>query len=283
MSTAATGVPATLILCDYLMYYPGVNMNNNNLQTFINSNTVTGSSNSGLLLSYANDFSNYTQVRFSNSGGVLPTGLSPSTDYWLVRASSTTSRVATTLANAIAGSTISYTDAGTGTHTMTVQIPRYTTGEGVRAFLTVRATTGATGHNLSYVYLDSTGVSSSSPVTVACTASAIVPHITHSGVAANNYTPFVPLASGDTGIRSLTSAQLSASSGTASTAAFVLVRPLAQVTISVTGLMTEKDLLNQIPSLPQIKDKACLGFILVAGASVAASTTFYGNLEAVWG
>lgn len=283
-SVAATGVPATLILCDYLMAYPGINMNTLSAQTLINSNTFTASSSSGLLLTFTNDFTTYTQVRFTNSGGALPTGLSAGTDYYLIRVSATTARVATSLANAVAGTAIAYTDAGTGTHTMTVQIPRYTTGAGVRAFLTVRSTTGASAHNLAYSYTDQDGnAGATNPVTVACTASAIVPHITHAGIAANNYTPFLPLASGDSGMRSFQSVTLSAASGSASTAALVLVRPLGQITISVAGLMTEKDFLNQIPSLPRIYDGACLGFVLLPGAAVAASTTFAGSLEFVWG
>ena len=161
---------------------------------------------------------------------------------------------------------------------------RYTNGVGLRAFLAVRATTGATAHNLSMSYTNQAGTSGRTlPVTVACTASAIVPHITHSGTAANNYGPFLPLAQGDTGIRSVQSVQLSAASGTASTSALVIVKPLAQITIGVAALMTEKDLLNQIPSMPQIKDGACLGWLLGAGAATAASTTFAGQTEFVWG
>ena len=47
--------------------------------------------------------------------------------------------------------------------------------------------------------------------------------------------------------------------------------------------MTEKDLLNQIPSLPQVKDGACLVWLWGAGAATAASTTFAGGLEFVHG
>lgn len=284
LSTAATGVPATLLICDYLMAYPGINMNTLSAQTLINSNTVTASSSSGLLLTYTNDFTTYTQVRFTNSGGALPTGLTAGTDYFLIRVSATTARVATSLANAIAGIAIAYTDAGTGTHTMTVQIPRYTDGKGVRAFLTARATTGASAHNIAYSYTDQDGnAGATNPVTVAATASAIVPHIVHSGVAANNYTPFLPLASGDNGMRSVQSVTLSAASGSASTAALVLVRPLAEITISVTGLMTAVDYVNTLPSFPKIFDGACLSFILMPGAAVAASTTFAGSIEFAWG
>lgn len=283
LTTAATGVPATLYLCDWLMAYPGINMNTLSAQTLINANTFTASSSSGLLLTYTNDFTTFTQVRFTTSG-TLPTGLSLLTDYWLVRVSATTARVATSLANAVAGTVVAFTDAGTGTHTMTVQIPRYTDGAGVRAFLEVRATTGATAHNLSYSYTNQAGTAGRvNPVTVACTASAIVPHITHAGVAANNYAPFLPLASGDSGIRSFQTATLSAASGTASTAALVLVKQIAKISLGVASLSVEKELLNQIPSLPRIRDGACLGLILIPGAATAASTTFTGSLTTVWG
>jgi hypothetical protein len=77
--------------------------------------------------------------------------------------------------------------------------------------------------------------------------------------------------------------QLSAASGTASTAVLTLVRPLTQITLSVAGLMTEKDLLNQIPSLPRIIDGACLGFLWGAGAATGGLSTFAGSVEFVWG
>ena len=161
---------------------------------------------------------------------------------------------------------------------------RYTDGAGCRLFLTARATTGATAHNLAVSYTNSANTAGRTlPVTVACTASAIVPHIVHSGVAANNYGPFLPLASGDLGVKSVQTVTLSAASGTASTAALVLARPLAQIPLSIASLMTEKDFWNQLPSAPQIKDGACLGFILGAGAAVAAATTFSGSMDTVWG
>jgi hypothetical protein len=63
----------------------------------------------------------------------------------------------------------------------------------------------------------------------------------------------------------------------------VLAKPLASITLSVAGLMTEKDLLNQIPSLPVIKDGACLTWLWGAGAATATATTFAGGIELVWG
>jgi hypothetical protein len=64
-------------------------------RVLINSNTFTASSSSGRLLTYTNDFNTFTKVRVENSGGALPTGLAINTDYWLVRVSATTARIAT--------------------------------------------------------------------------------------------------------------------------------------------------------------------------------------------
>jgi hypothetical protein len=160
---------------------------------------------------------------------------------------------------------------------------RYTDGVGCRLFLSARATTGATAHNLAVSYTNNTNAAGRTlPVTVSCTTSAIVPHIVHSGTAANNYGPFLPMASGDLGVKSVQTVTLSAAS-LAGTAALVLARPIAQIPLSITSLMTEKDFWNQLPSAPQIRDGACLGFILGAGAAVGASTTFVGTNETVWG
>jgi hypothetical protein len=160
---------------------------------------------------------------------------------------------------------------------------RYTNGVGVRAYLVVTATTGATAHNLSMSYTNTSGTAGRAlPVTVACTASAIVPHITHSGTAANNYGAFLPLASGDTGIQSVQSVTLSAASG-AGTAALVLARPLLTLPLTTVSIAAERDLINQLPSLPRVYDGACLTWLYFAGAATAASTNFYGSVEMAWG
>jgi len=60
-----------------------------------------------------------SRIRFSNSGGALPTGLVAGTIYWAINASSTTIKVATTYALAIAGTNkTDISTQGTGTHTI---------------------------------------------------------------------------------------------------------------------------------------------------------------------
>jgi hypothetical protein len=160
---------------------------------------------------------------------------------------------------------------------------RYTNGVGVRPYLVVTATSGATAHNIALSYTNNAGTSGRAlPVTVSATASAIAPHITHSGTAANNYGPFLPLAGGDLGVQSVQTITLSAASG-AGTAALVLARPILQLPITTVSILSERDLVNQLPSMPRIMDGACLTWLYFAGAATAANTNFYGHLESAWG
>lgn len=167
-------------------------------------------------------------------------------------------------------------------------LTRYTTGAGLRSWLRVDATVGATAHNLDSgvgtgtEYVDQDNNTAVHPGTVSFTASAITPHISHSGTAANNYGPFLPLAAGDYGVRKYNYFKLSAASGTASTATLCVGKPLCAIPLTTVSVMSERDLMNQLPSLPQVQDGACIVPLLYAGAAVAASTNFYGSVETGW-
>lgn len=167
-------------------------------------------------------------------------------------------------------------------------LTRYTNGEGLRSYVVTTATTGATAHNLDNgagtgtEYVDQANVASVHPGTISFTASAIVPHIGHSGVAANNFGPFLPLASGDYGVRRYNFFKLSAAS-LAGTAALCIARPLCNIPLTTLNVLAERDLMNQLPSLPRVVDGACIVPLLYAGAAVAAATNFYGAFEAFWG
>lgn len=60
------------------------------------------------------------KVKFTTTG-TLPAGLSTGTYYYLIYQSATTFKVASSLANALAGTAIDITDTGSGTHTVQVQ------------------------------------------------------------------------------------------------------------------------------------------------------------------
>lgn len=168
-------------------------------------------------------------------------------------------------------------------------LTRYTTGAGLRSFVVAASTSGATAHNLDNgagtgtEYVDQDNNTAVHPGTISFTASAITPHISHSGVAANNFGPFLPLAAGDYGVRKYNYFKLTAASASASTARLCIVKPLCTIPLTTVSVMSERDLMNQLPSLPQVVDGACIVPLLYAGAAVAASTNFYGAVETAWG
>ncbi len=158
---------------------------------------------------------------------------------------------------------------------------RYTNGAGCRLFFVQTAVNGAGAQNIAVSYTNQAGTSGRTlPVTVAMTASTIAGHITHSGTAANNYGPFLPLASGDTGVQNVASVTMSAA--TTGTGALCLVRPLLTLPLTTASVAAERDLLNQLPSLPRVMDGACLVWLYFAGAATAANSNFYGSLEFGW-
>ena len=165
----------------------------------------------------------------------------------------------------------------TGTPTL-----RYTNGAGCRLFWVQTAAAGGTAQNISVSYSNTVPTSGRTlPVTVSMTASAIVGHISHSGTAANNYGPFLPLASGDTGVSTVASVTFSAAN--TGTGALCLAKPLLTLPLTTVSVAAERDLLNQLPSLPRVMDGACLVWLYFAGAATGGSTNFYGSVEFGWG
>jgi hypothetical protein len=159
---------------------------------------------------------------------------------------------------------------------------RYANGAGCRLFWAQTAAAGATAQNIALSYSNTVPTSGRAlPVTVAMTASGIVGHISHSGTAANNYGPFLPLASGDTGVSTVASVTFSAAN--TGTGALCLARPLLTLPLTTVSVAAERDLLNQLPSLPRVMDGACLTWLYFAGAATAAATNFYGAVEVGWG
>jgi hypothetical protein len=57
-------------------------------------------------------------IRISNSGGALPTGLAAATDYYIIRIDADTFYLAASRALAYAGTNLTFTSDGTGTHTL---------------------------------------------------------------------------------------------------------------------------------------------------------------------
>ena len=171
-------------------------------------------------------------------------------------------------------------------------LPRYTDGAGVKSFLVsggtgyvaAATTVGAVAHNVEMTYTNQAGTGSRQmPVAVSCTASSPMGHISHSGIAANNFFP-LPLANQDNGVQSIQSIKLSAGSGTAATYYhMVMYKELGMLPIPAANVFYERDFVNMMPSLERVQDGAVLGLIYVAAGATAASTTFIGFIEVAWG
>lgn len=70
----------------------------------------------------------YGPVRLSNSGGALPTGLANNVNYWLIVLNDSQFKLADSYANAIAGTPVDITAAGSGTNTMRNGVAIYLNG-----------------------------------------------------------------------------------------------------------------------------------------------------------
>jgi hypothetical protein len=287
---AAAGGPWQAKLVDLQGYYPltGTDVTGTGARTFVNSNTVTFTSSSGLLGTCANNWASGTKVQFTTAG-VLPTGIALATDYWLTNFSTTTVKFSTSYANYVAGTYVAFTDAGTPANTMTIRMPRYTLGAGCQVGIVATTQPTAGGPNIvTTSYTNSAGTAARAfQGTPSCgaTADAYAGRIIHSGLVSGRFGPFLPLQGSDAGVASIQNFTLSG--GTAYTGSGVLavciMRPLLDLSIPITGMFSERDLVNQLPSFPQVMDGACLAWLIgSAGATTNLAPVVF-NLDFGWG
>lgn len=155
---------------------------------------------------------------------------------------------------------------------------RWPDGKGLRAYFSSEVAPTGGGPNLtSFKYTDQDGNTAQNMTTAvgfAAAAGAVTGAIPHSGNAATRYGPFLPLLAGDYGIRDIENFTLSGGSAYTGSGSLVLhlVKPLWQIPIPASGILTERDFVNQLPSLPKIPDAACLRFLLFqTGATTTTS------------
>jgi hypothetical protein len=163
-------------------------------------------------------------------------------------------------------------------------VPRYTNGEGCFLYaVTVTATgTGTPSYTISYT--NSSGTPARTlPITVTAAASTPLGHIHNSTTAAAGGGLFLPLAGNDTGVANVASIAFSPAHATSGEFALCLAKPLLTIPLAVVNNLNERDYITQLPSLPEVKDDACLTWLYYPGAATAANSNFYGTIEFVWG
>jgi hypothetical protein len=168
------------------------------------------------------------------------------------------------------------------TQTMTVGdgLSRYssTAAAGNVMWLEVDSSTalGATPATVIINYDDQAGNAQNAPAVdmVVSAAQYRIPHVPL----------FLPLASGDTGIREVNSVTFSADmgGGAGATVTAVIGRVLATIPIPSGRIAIERDLVLQIPALPRVYDGAAISFLWVAAAAVN-NPVFQGEIRLVEG
>ena len=180
----------------------------------------------------------------------------------------------------------SVTTTGAQSFTGTQTLPRYATGAGLQAFIVPSVVMGAGSPTIQLGYTNAAGTAGrltpASPSLPVATTTSPVGSIIYSGTGAGKYGPFVPLQAGDTGIRSIQSINLSATM-TSGSLVVILAKPIFTLPITTIGVASERDLVNQLPSMPQIVDGANLQWLQFAGSSTPVNTAYYGSLDVAWG
>ena len=293
-TAAATVAPCVLVLVDMIGFYRLTTVTTTTAQsttnTLMNFATMTCGTNN--ILTLASTGSNlalnllpYTRVQFTTSG-TLPTGLSTATNYFVIKLTDSTISVATSYANAVAGTVVSVTSGtGSGTHNLQTLLPRYTNGNGVQSMMwnTNATPMGAATPNLSIGYTNSGQTASRATPTVLPVGKTAAENgmILYSGTGVGKYGPALPLQGGDSGIAQVDTITCATSyvSGEFSVGLYV---PLLTLPITTLGVASERDLINQIPSLPRVYDGANLQWFMYNGALTPVNSAIAGALEFAW-
>lgn len=157
----------------------------------------------------------------------------------------------------------------------TATLPRYSTGEGIRLMF-INSVQSSVPGVATVEYRNQSGV-------LKTVTSGFLPsnlgasqNNAFNGTSAFASTPFFPMASGDTGVRSVESITFSTTPGGFSHA--VLVKPLATLTVHEQNTFSEVSYVSDKMTLPEVKDGACLHFLaqstIAAGMSIISELTF---------
>jgi hypothetical protein len=178
------------------------------------------------------------------------------------------------------------TTTGAQTLTGAAAWPRYADGKGVQAFLVQQIVAGAGAPTVQLNYTnpgDTSGrTTPAAPALPTCLTASTQASIPYSGTGAGRFNPFFPLAAGDTGIKSIQTINFSATM-TSGCPVLVVCKPLLTLPITTVGVAGERDLVNQIPSMPRIYDGACLAWLAMHGAAVPQNSSYSGHLDFAWG
>lgn len=163
--------------------------------------------------------------------------------------------------------------------TNSVPLPRYTTGDGVMMMaVSVASRTG--GQSFTVSYTNSNGVSGrTSQVVVENSVSVNGSIVTSDRAILNATGPFIPLQSGDTGVRQVDSVTMNGVD--VGLFSIILVKPLAQASILGIDAPVEIDYFRDFSQIPQIFDDAYLNIICLPQGALSA-TAIHGSIKTIF-
>lgn len=147
------------------------------------------------------------------------------------------------------------------TNLPTAALTRYTSGEGVMIGLTIYTAIGTTATTVSVSYTNQAGTAGRvSPLTA----------IGATGWREVSRCVFIPLQTGDTGVRSVQSVSLTGTTGTAGAFGVVLFKPLYAILIDAAhGVMSSGGFFTGVcqGGIPQVVDNACLTYVFIGATA----------------
>lgn len=155
----------------------------------------------------------------------------------------------------------------------TTALTRYTDGEGVMIILEVTTAIGTTASNVTLTYTNQAGTGSRSTGAIAMTVSAITFRLLPAG------SPFMVLASGDRGVRSVEGAQLSAAM-TAGVMAVLLFKPLLFIPTLASTAVIERSTPGMLGGLLEMPitsggNVGCLTFLILTNTTSTGQQTYH--------
>lgn len=174
------------------------------------------------------------------------------------------------------------TGAGTTISNAAAKPTRHNNGANVRLGAIVAGTAiGAATPIITCTYVDQDGNTGATGFLSASANSLPIGSLLSGSAVAILGSPEMLMAAGDTGVRELTS--YTTATGTTGTVTFFLYRDLAEVPLISVNLMSERDYLSQIPSLPTIDDNPCLAALVLVGGALVANSPIILTLQTAWG
>lgn len=162
----------------------------------------------------------------------------------------------------------------------TLALPRYTDGDGVQMMaVTISSRTGGQTFSVNYTNQDGTAGRTSATVTQNAIAAPGSITTSQTNTAGTTPGPFIPLADGDTGVRSIESVTMNGAD--TGFFALVLVKPLATTEIRGIDAPYDKDFLLFASEMARVQDDAYLSPLALPNGSLSG-VAVRGNLKVIW-